>query len=252
MKKIVTRADDFGSFKTANKAIIDCVNNGIVKNVSIMVVTDYWQEAAEAFKNRNDICLGLHFTINAEWDDINWKPVSSVEQVPSLVTEDGLFRQSPSDQKDASLNEIMIECKSQLELARSAGLNIEYLDTHCGFEWFGEGELRNLLNEFCQTEGLVYSGIIDFEKLPSPESKDVDGYVEVLKGVDSESIYLWIGHPCNPVDEIMNVVHAGLNPGDVAKQRDLQRDMFLNEKIVEVCKDYGVQTVKYTELSFNG
>jgi hypothetical protein len=247
MTRIVTRADDFGSFKTANKAIVDCVNDGIVKNVSIMVVTDYWREASTVLTGK-DICLGLHFCINAEWTDIDWKPISPTEQVLSLVNENGCFRTNIREQEHASLDEIMLECKAQLELARSEGLNIEYLDTHCGFEWFNEGELRNRLNVFCKKEGLVYNGIIDFERLSSPKTRDIDGYVGSIKNLSPDKTYLWIGHPCYPVVEIQNVMHPGLEPGDVANDRDLQRDLFLNNKIVDVCKKNDVQTIKYTEI----
>jgi hypothetical protein len=247
MTRIVTRSDDFGSFKTANKAIVDCVNDGIVKNVSIMVVTDYWREASTALTGK-DICLGLHFCINAEWTDIDWKPISPVDKVPSLVNEACCFQTNIREQEHASLDEIMLECKAQLELARSAGLNIEYLDTHCGFEWFGEGELRNRLNIFCKQERLVYNGIVNFDRLPSPKTRDIDGYVKSIKNLSPDKTYLWIGHPCYPVEEIQNVVHLGLNPGDVAKDRDLQRDMFLNSKIVDVCKVAKVQLIKYTQI----
>ncbi len=246
-KRIVTRADDFGSFKTANKAIVDCVNYGIVKNVSIMVVTEDWREAVKFLTNQN-ICLGLHFCINAEWTGIDWQPISPVEKVASLVKDNGCFRTNIKEQENSSIDEIMIECKAQLELARSAGLNIEYLDTHCGFEWFNEGELRNCLADFCLKEGLVYNGIIDFERLPAPPTRDIDGYVKSLKNLSGDKTYLWVGHPCYPVDEIQNVIHHGLEPGDVSKDRDLQRDMFLNSMIVEACNKFDIQPIKYTEI----
>lgn len=249
MKKVVTRADDFGSFRTANKAIIDCVNDGIVKNVSIMVITDYWKEA-EALQGRDDICLGLHASINAEWSDINWKPISSPDLVSSLLTEDGFFHKSIQDITKASLDEILLECKAQLDLARSIGLNIEYIDTHCCFEWLQNFKLRDMLDEFAKKEGIIFNGSLGLTRLPQPNEATIDSFLDLYNTLD-DGTYLLVGHPCYPVDEIHNVIYPGVQPGDIAEQRDFQRDMFLNPAIVKSYKTNNIVPIKYTELCMN-
>ncbi|MFW6271234.1 MAG: ChbG/HpnK family deacetylase, partial [Bacillota bacterium] len=132
--KLITRGDDLGSAITANKAIMDCYKNGILKNTSIMVPAPYIEEAADMFKGEN-ICFGLHCTITAEWDNLRWGPVLPPEEVPSLVNSRGEFFQTTVEleNNEPDLEEIMKELKAQLKKARELGFNIEYADMHMGF-----------------------------------------------------------------------------------------------------------------------
>lgn len=246
--KLLTRGDDFGSFRTANLAIRDCAARGILKNVSIMIITPYWEEAVEMFKGRNDVCLGVHLAINAEWDNIRWRPVLPPEKVSSLLATDGAFRQRIQDQSEADLDEIMAECKAQVNLARQRGLNIEYIDEHCVFGWFRNGELKARLAEMAAEEGLVYGNGFTFERLPKIREGSIDSCVEALKTLEPGKTYLQVGHPCYPVDEIADVVHPGLDSGDVAGQRDFQRLMFMHPDIVDCCKTGSIKLIKYADL----
>lgn len=246
--KLLTRGDDFGSFKTANLAIKDCVDQGILKNVSIMMITDYWEDAVEMFKGRNDVCLGVHLSINCEWDNINWKPVLPAEKIPSLLAEDGSFRQNIQDQQHAALDEIMAECKAQVDLARSKGLNIEYIDEHCCFGWFQEDKLSKLIADFANQEGLVYLTYENFIHIPEFEKGNIDSYVDSLKNLEPENNYIMVGHPCYPVDEIAKVVHPGMKIGDVPIQRDFQRQMFMHPDVIKTVESTDIELIKYTDL----
>ena len=246
--RLLTRGDDFGSFRTANLAIRDCVDRGILKNVSIMVITPYWEEAVEMFKDRDNVCLGVHLAINAEWDNIRWHPVLPAGEVSSLLAEDGAFRQQIQDQSEADLDEIMAECKAQVDLARKRGLNIEYIDEHCVFGWFRNGELKARLAEFAAEAGLVYGNGFTFERLQKIQEGNISSCIKALETMERGKTYLQVGHPCYPFDEIADVVHSGLEPGDVSGQRDFQRLMFMNPEIAAYCKNNNIELIKYSDL----
>lgn len=97
---LITRADDCGSNATANRAIMKTCDQGIVKNVSRMACCHAIEEAARLFAGRDDICFGLHGTLNAEWDNVKWGPIMPTERVPSLVDERGHFWRHPRLMKE--------------------------------------------------------------------------------------------------------------------------------------------------------
>lgn len=128
MRRIITRADDYASSRSANAAIARTADAGFIKNVSIMAPGPYLAEAAQLLAHRKDICFGFHMTLNAEWDQVRWGPVAAKEQVPSLVDRAGYFYQDPVLFREypPSLQEIIAECEAQLDKLTAAGFNITY------------------------------------------------------------------------------------------------------------------------------
>lgn len=247
--RLLTRGDDFGSFKTANLAIKDCIDQGILKNVSIMMITDFWEDAIEMFKGRDDICLGAHLSINAEWLDIDWQPVLPPEKVPSLISENGCLRQKIQEQSEANLDEILAECQAQLDLARSKGLNIEYADTHCCFDWFHDGKAGEMLKEWAHKEGLVYKGDYkEFSRMEKFEMHNIDSYVNSLSQLEANKNYIMVAHPCYPVAELANVGQAPGDIGKVGADRDFQRQMFMHPNVLDTIQSSNIELIKYTEI----
>src|SRR5262245_50950923 len=83
--RLITRCDDAGGCESANAAILEAANASAAKNVSIMACGSAFDEAVRLFGGREDVCLGLHVTLNAEWDGPKWGPVAPPEKVPSLL-----------------------------------------------------------------------------------------------------------------------------------------------------------------------
>lgn len=247
--QLLTRGDDFGSFRTANIAIKDCVDQGILKNVSIMLIADYWKDAIQMFKGRDDVCLGVHLSINAEWLDIRWKPLLPPEQISSLLADDGCLRRNIQDQIQARPDEIMAECQAQVDLARNKGLNIEYIDTHCCFDWFQDGKLGEMLADFAQKEGLVYHlSFQEFAPLPKFEKDDIISYVKALENLELGKTYRVVAHPCYPVEELKNVGQSPDDLGLIGKDRDFQRQMFMHPDVVKTVQAGNIELIKYTEI----
>lgn len=70
--RLLIRADDVGSFRGANRAVDQLLRNGLCRNAGLMAPASYFDEAAPLMVGRRGVCLGLHATLNAEWDAFRW------------------------------------------------------------------------------------------------------------------------------------------------------------------------------------
>jgi len=163
--KLLTRADDFGASPGTNEAIIACLRAGFIRNAGIMAPTVHLNHQFDALKELADeACLGLHATLNSEWEDVRWGPVSGPAKVPNLVQADGTFLQNPVMTHElGSLDEIMTEIAAQLEKVRKMGVSPVYLDAHMGFYWIPG--LIERLRVLCEKEGLILDHDRGFEGL---------------------------------------------------------------------------------------
>jgi predicted glycoside hydrolase/deacetylase ChbG (UPF0249 family) len=67
---LVTRADDAGSCRSANEAILEGVEAGVIKNVSFLAVGPEIEHAVELLGGRDDIAYGFHVCLNSEWEAV--------------------------------------------------------------------------------------------------------------------------------------------------------------------------------------
>ena len=250
--RIVTRGDDSGSCHSANQAIADAFKNGVLRNTSIMVPAPAFKEAAQMYKKLDGFCVGLHGTITDEWNTHRWGPVLGAEKVPSLVMEDGTFFKSIQAlwNNEPDNDEIIAELKAQLDVARAEGLDIKYLDEHMAFGWFED--LQPCLHDFAKEEGLIHrpEGL---ERLPNIEGELSDPVEQLLARLDATEpgkAYLLVAHPCYDEGDIQQMTYGDHLPGEIAKERDWQRRMFMDARVSEYFENNGVEPIPYTDLTW--
>src|SRR6266705_3715151 len=88
---LLIRADDAGMSHSVNMALQRLVDTGLPVSVSVMFACPWYQETVEILKRHPGEAVGIHLTLNSEWKNYRWGPVSGREAVPTLVDPDGYF-----------------------------------------------------------------------------------------------------------------------------------------------------------------
>jgi hypothetical protein len=250
--RLVCRMDDAGSCPSANAAIAEVLRTGYARNVSVMACAPDFDEAAAMLREFPEACIGLHMTINAEWDLVKWGPVLPARQVPSLVDEAGMLLPTPmaNHQRGVNAGEIMAELAAQLQRMRDTGLTVRYADTHMGFGWLAG--LGANLDEFVRREGLlVTDGRVP--GLPAVEGRFDDVGDEIVARLSSASAAglatcCLVGHPGYDRPDMQRMGHAGHAPGQIARERVRERQQFQSPKVAGYARDHGVEFARYTEV----
>ena len=126
-KLLIINCDDLGSSRSANVAVYDSLRNGLATSASLMVPCPWARDAAAMYRGED---VGVHLTLNSEWDTYRWGPVT---HSPSLLDGDGGFPRTIEDVWDhADLDEVRKECLAQIERAIFWGFDVSHLDSHMG------------------------------------------------------------------------------------------------------------------------
>ena len=247
--RLVCRMDDAGSCRSANEGIREVLEIGYARNVSVMACAAYFDEAAEMLRAFPEACIGLHMTLNAEWDEVKWPPVLPAGEVPSIVDDDGMLLPTPmaNHERGVVADEVLAEMAAQLAKLRAAGLDVQYCDLHMGFAWLAGVDER--IDELARREGLVRGdGRIGGLPAPAGQFADVgDEIIARLEAAESGS-YLLVGHPGYDRPDMRRFGHAGLAPGQVAAERVRQRQQFASPKVAAYARENGVEFVRYADV----
>jgi predicted glycoside hydrolase/deacetylase ChbG (UPF0249 family) len=126
-KLLIVNCDDLGSSHAANVGTYEALREGIATSASLMVPCPWAREAAARYRGED---IGVHLTLNAEFDLYRWGPIT---HAPSLLDGDGGFPRTVADIWDhADVDEVRRECRAQVERAIYWGFDISHLDSHKG------------------------------------------------------------------------------------------------------------------------
>jgi predicted glycoside hydrolase/deacetylase ChbG (UPF0249 family) len=92
-----------------------------------MVPCPWARDAAQRYLGED---VGVHLTLNAEWDVYRWGPIT---HAPSLLDGDGGFPRTLEDLWDhGDIDEVRRELRAQVERAILWGFDVSHLDSHMG------------------------------------------------------------------------------------------------------------------------
>ena len=124
---LIVNCDDLGSTFAANVAVYEALRDGIATSATLMVPCPWAREAAARYRGED---IGVHLTLNAEFDLYRWGPIT---HAPSLLDGDGGFPRTVTDVwEHADLDEARRECRAQVERAILWGFDVSHLDSHMG------------------------------------------------------------------------------------------------------------------------
>lgn len=126
-KLLILNCDDLGLSHAANVGVYQALREGLATSASLMVPCPWAREAASRYRGED---VGVHLTLNAEYDLYRWGPIT---HAPSLLDGDGGFPRTLQDVWDhADLDEVRRELRAQVERAIYWGFDVSHLDSHMG------------------------------------------------------------------------------------------------------------------------
>ena len=124
---LILSCDDLGFCHSANVGVFQALRDGLGTSAGLMVPCPWARGAAAAYRGED---VGVHLTVNAEFDLYRWGPIT---HAPSLLDGDGGFPRTVADVWDhADLDEVRRECRAQVERAILWGFDVSHLDAHMG------------------------------------------------------------------------------------------------------------------------
>jgi predicted glycoside hydrolase/deacetylase ChbG (UPF0249 family) len=124
---LIVNCDDLGSTHAANEGVYQSLREGVATSATLMVPCPWSREAASRYRGED---VGVHLTLNSEWDLYRWGPLT---HAPSLLDGDGGFPRTVQEVWDhADLDEVRRELRTQIERAILWGFDVSHLDSHMG------------------------------------------------------------------------------------------------------------------------
>lgn len=77
--------------------------------------------------------MGVHLTLNSEWDTCRWAPISTTDRSTGLIDDEGYFhRRHKGLYARATAEAGEAEMRAQIERALAAGIDVTHIDSHMG------------------------------------------------------------------------------------------------------------------------
>jgi predicted glycoside hydrolase/deacetylase ChbG (UPF0249 family) len=252
---LLIRCDDMGMSHAVNSAFLELAKTGIPFSASVMFVCPWYLEAVQILKENPQISVGIHLTLNAEWENYRWGPVTGREAVPSLVDSKGYFFPSRAalNANNPDLAEMEKELRAQIERALDTGLKIDYVDHHMGAA-VDKPEYRAILEKLAAEYKLGISRYFNEIYAKNMYSDPIEEKADSLFKILTE--YLIEGRPN------LLVCHIGkdhpelqamydLNPFGLkfmSKHRQAELDALTSERIQNLLKSENIRLITYRDL----
>lgn len=130
VKRLIVNADDFGRHEFINAAVERGVTAGCLRSATLMPGGKAFDSAVAVAKRHTELGVGIHFTL------VNGYPVLPPAEIPSLVTEQGVFYDDHTAfvkryiMGKVNLEEVRAELAAQLQKLEQAGLSLTHADSH--------------------------------------------------------------------------------------------------------------------------
>jgi len=253
-KQLIIRCDDIGMSHSVNMAIKEVIDLGIPISTSVMFSCPWYQEAVNILKDKDHVSVGIHLTLNAEWQNYRWGPVLGKEAVPSLVNNNGYFFPSRKTFHDnnPTLADVESELRAQIERALSTGLKIDYMDYHMGTA-VDKIEHRKIVENLADEYGLAisrYFGEVDVKNLYSdPVESKTDSLVSIFKEIKDAQISLLVIHVGIDTPELRAMIDMNsFGMKEMSKHRNAELNALSSPLFKYLVKTNNVELVNYSDL----
>jgi hypothetical protein len=264
---LIIHADDFGMNHSVNRATSEALLNHWITSASILVPCPWFLEAADFAKAHPDLDLGIHQALNSEWTTFRWGPVTSKDQVPTLLDDQGyLPLDTPVVGKTANPAQVETELRAQVDRAQKFGVHITHLDTHMAalfsspdlykvYLKMGHSYHLPILEEWEGTHGplgikppqdeMLVQKVISID--PGISAADWVGWYEKQLAPLAPGVYEMIIHLAYDDDEMRGATFDHQDWGSAWRQHDF--DMVKGAEFQKFLKDQGFILVGWKDLA---
>lgn len=275
-KVIMLHIDDAGMCEEANIATKRYLSAGHVQSAAVMMPCPNSEDMIEWAKENPKIDVGLHLTHTSEWKNYRWPSVSPVDEVPSLIDEEGnLWHEVPQVVEHATVEDVEKEIRAQIEKSIALGYRPDHIDTHMG-TLYGHPEYSkaflkvameynipanaidmsdSLVVEYYKEAGypitdemITYLAEYTLPKVDNftsaPNAKTYEEKVEAFKGLIKSlrpGLTEIIFHPSVETDQLKGITGSW-------QQRVWESKMFADEDLIQFFKDEGIIFTNWKEI----
>jgi predicted glycoside hydrolase/deacetylase ChbG (UPF0249 family) len=130
---VIIHTDDIGMCHASMQAFKDLWELGTITSGAVMVPCPWFPATAQMCCENPQMDMGVHATLNAEWDVYRWGPISTRNPQSGLMDKDGYFHQWESAvYENANEAAVADEVNAQVEQALAAGIDVTHMDSHMG------------------------------------------------------------------------------------------------------------------------
>ena len=251
---VLIRCDDIGMCHAVNMAAKQVLDQGFPISMSVMFACPWYQEAVDLLKHYGNVSVGVHLTLNAEWKNYRWGPVSGRSAVPSLVDSLGFFFPSRAAffAHKPTLEDVEKELRAQIERAIHSGLRIDYVDYHMGTA-VDRPELRALLERLAKEYHVAisrYFGEEDVEGVyAAPPATKLDTLLDRTRKLTSGKIDLMVFHVGLQTPEMDALIDMNVfGPPEMSKHREGELHALTSGEFMKLIRANKIHLTTYREL----
>ncbi len=130
----IIHTDDIGMCQATVTAYDELVQYGLISSAAVMAPCAWFPLAAQYCRDHADqVDMGVHLTLNAEYEYYRWGPLSTRDPQTGLMDADGyLHSLSEPTQQHADQAAVHRELETQVEMVLRSGIQATHVDTHMG------------------------------------------------------------------------------------------------------------------------
>jgi hypothetical protein len=130
---VIIHTDDIGMCQASLTAFEHLWEFGTIASGAVMVPCPWFPAVAEMCRKNTEFDMGVHATLNSEWESYRWGPISSRDPATGMLDPDGYFHQwQPAVREQADPEAVAVEIEAQVKRALDAGIDVTHVDTHMG------------------------------------------------------------------------------------------------------------------------
>ncbi len=130
---VIIHTDDIGMCHASLQAFKGLWKFGTITSGAVMVPCPWFPATAQMCRENPEMDMGVHATLNAEWEAYRWSPLSTRDPASGLLDGEGYFHQwQDAVYQNAKPEAVDAEVNAQIEGALAAGIDVTHVDSHMG------------------------------------------------------------------------------------------------------------------------